>query len=311
MRHRVNMRRTQTALRCITLIGLTLSFSAISSGCTSPRQGAGVVDTRASRCIALPAVPEPMSIDTARTALIVVDMQNDFGSKGGMFDRAGIDISGIQKAVGPTARVLASARKAGIKVIYLKMAFRPDLSDAGPPDSPARINHLERLNVGKTIKAPDGTESRILIRDTWNTDILQELAPEPEDVVIYKNRFSGFYQTELDAILKRMAIRHLVVTGCTTSVCVDSTIRDAVFRDYRCVLLTDCTAEPIGQGLARSNYDASLLVVRTLLGWTSSSDEFITALETPCTAVQGNAQNYVDRTPGRGVAKEPCGGVTK
>ena len=171
------------------------------------------------------------------------------------------------------------------------MAFRSDLSDAGPPDSPSRINHLERLNVGKTIKAPNGTESRILIRDTWNTDILEALAPEPGDVVIYKNRFSGFYQTDLDAILKHMAIRHLVVTGCTTSVCVDSTIRDAVFRDYRCVLLTDCTAEPIGQGLPRSNYDASLLVVRTLLGWTSSSDEFIRALETPCTTAHDSPQN--------------------
>jgi ureidoacrylate peracid hydrolase len=252
-----SMKRTQAALRRISLIGMTFAFPAIHSGCVSPRQGTG--DSRAGRRITLPAQPEPMSIDTARTALIVVDMQNDFGSKGGMFDRAGIDISGIQKAVGPTARVLASARKAGIKVIYLKMAFRPDLSDAGPPDSPARINHLERLNVGKIIKAPNGTESRILIRDTWNTDILEELSPKPGDVVIYKNRFSGFYQTELDAVLKRMAIRHLVVTGCTTSVCVDSTIRDAVFRDYRCVLLADCTAEPIGQGLPRSNYDASLL----------------------------------------------------
>jgi ureidoacrylate peracid hydrolase len=273
------MKMTQAALRRILLIGLTFAFSAIPSGCASPRQGAGVGDPRASRRITLPAQPEPMSIDTARTALIVVDMQNDFGSKGGMFDRAGIDISEIQKTVGPTARVLASARKAGIKVIYLKMAFRPDLSDAGPHDSPAWINHLERLNVGKTIKAPNGKESRILIRDTWNTEILKELAPEPDDIVIYKNRFSGFYQTELDAILKRMGIRHLVVTGCTTSVCVDSTIRDAMFRDYRCVLLADCTAEPIGQGLPRSNYDASLLVVRTLLGWTSTSDELIRALE--------------------------------
>jgi ureidoacrylate peracid hydrolase len=198
-----------------------------------------------------------------------------------MFDRAGIDISEIQKAVGPTARVLGSARKAGIKIIYLKMAFRPDLSDAGPHDAP---NWHERMNVGKTIKAPNGAESRVLIRDTWNTDILKELTPEPGDVVIYKNRFSGFYRTELDAILKRMGIRNLVVTGCTTSVCVDSTIRDAMFRDYPCVLLADCTAEPIGHGLPRSNYDASLLVVRTLLGWTSSSDEFIKALEAPTAA---------------------------
>jgi len=73
---------------------------------------------------------------------------------------------------------------------------------------------------------------------------------------------------------------------------VDSTIRDAMFRDYRCVLLADCTAEPIGQGLPRSNYDASLLVVRTLLGWTSSSDEFIKALDTPRTGAPDNLQNY-------------------
>lgn len=284
MRCRMNMTRIQAVLRRTALIGLALL--AIAPGCASPRQGARVENPRAGRHVTLPAQPEPMIMDTARTALIVVDMQNDFGSKGGMFDRAGIDISGIKKAVVPTARVIAAARKAGIKVIYLKMAFRPDLSDAGAPDSPARINHLEHLNVGKTIKAPDGTESRILIRDTWNTDILKELAPEPGDIVIYKNRFSGFFQTDLDAVLKRMAIRHLVVTGCTTSVCVDSTIRDAVFRDYRCVLLADCTAEPIGQGLPRSNYDASLLVVRTLLGWTSSSDEFIGALETSGIAAQ-------------------------
>ena len=291
MRYGEKTKRTQAALQRIPLIGLTFAFSAFSSGCASPRHGAGAGDHCANRRITLPAQPEAMNIETARTALIVVDMQNDFGSKGGMFDRAGIDIAGIQKAVGPIARVLAKARKAGIKVIYLKMAFRPDLSDAGPHDSPNRINHFERMNVGKSITAPNGKESRILIRDTWNTEILEEIAPEPGDVVIYKNRFSGFYRTELDAILKQRGIRHLVVMGCTTSVCVDSTIRDAMFRDYRCVLLADCTAEPIGQGLPRSNYDASLLVVRTLLGWTSSSDEFIKALETPRTGAPDNLQN--------------------
>lgn len=84
----------------------------------------------------LDARPEPVIIDPERTALLVIDMQNDFGTEGGMFDRAGIDPSQIQKAVAPTARVIAAARKAGMKVIYLKMGFRPDLSDAGPRDSP-------------------------------------------------------------------------------------------------------------------------------------------------------------------------------
>ena len=78
----------------------------------------------------------PIDVDTAQTAVIVVDIQNDFGAKGGMFDRAGIDISGIQKAVAPTARVLAAARRAGMRIVYLKMGYRPDLlgwvSDSEP-----------------------------------------------------------------------------------------------------------------------------------------------------------------------------------
>ena len=81
------------------------------------------------------ALPEPITIDTSRTAVIVVDMQNDFGSKGGMFDRAGVDIAPIQKVVEPISKVLELARRAGMKIIYLKMGFRPDLSDAGPADS--------------------------------------------------------------------------------------------------------------------------------------------------------------------------------
>ena len=80
-------------------------------------------------------------------------MQNDFGAKGGMMDRAGLDISGIQSAIGPTAKVLASARKAGVKVVYLKMGFRADLSDLGAPDSPNRIRHMF-FGVGKTVRAP-------------------------------------------------------------------------------------------------------------------------------------------------------------
>ena len=229
------------------------------------------------RAVALDAKPEPIKLDTARTAVIVVDMQNDFGSKGGMFDRAGIDISGIQKAVAPTAKVLTSARRAGIKIIYLKMGYRPDLSDLGAPDSVNRARHL-RLGVGQAVRAPDGRESRILIRDTWNTDIVSDLKPQAGDEVVYKTRFSGFYETGLDAKLKKLGIRHLVFTGCTTSICVDSTVRDAMFRDYLPVLLADCMSEPIGYGLPRSNHDASLLAAEVLLGWVSSSEQFAKAI---------------------------------
>jgi len=186
----------------------------------------------------LDARPQPITIDPARTALLVVDMQNDFGTKGGMFDRAGIDISQIQKAVAPTARVIAAARKAGMRVIYLKMGFRPDLSDAGPPDSPTWIKHA-MMHFGEEVRAPDGTKGRILIRDTWNTEIVSELQPQPDDIVVWKTRYSGFYQTELDSVLKRLNAKALVVTGCTTSVCVESTIRDATLETtHLCYLRT-------------------------------------------------------------------------
>jgi ureidoacrylate peracid hydrolase len=234
----------------------------------------------------LDARPEPITFDPERTALLVVDMQNDFGTKGGMFDRAGIDISQIQKAVAPTARVIAAARKAGTKVIYLKMGFRPDLSDAGPPDSPNWIKHT-MMHVGEVVRAPDGTEGRILIRDTWNTEILSELQPRPDDIVIWKSRFSGFYQTELDSVLKRLNAKVLVFTGCTTSVCVESTLRDATFRDYSPVLLVDCTAEPIGHDLPTTNHEASLLLIETLFGWISHSEHFLSALEVRPAAVGG------------------------
>lgn len=170
-----------------------------------------------SRTVSINAKPDPIPIDIAKTALIVVDMQNDFGSKGGMFDLAGIDISIIQKAVGPTAKALSAARKAGVSIIYLKMGFLPDLSDLGATDSVTRIRGAKRMGHGKIVRAPDGTEGRILIRDTWNTDIVPELKPQPEDVVIYKTRYSGFYKTDLDSILKKNGVRHLIVTGCTTA----------------------------------------------------------------------------------------------
>jgi ureidoacrylate peracid hydrolase len=232
------------------------------------------------RVVVIEAQPASLQIDLTRTAVLVIDMQNDFGAKGGMCDQAGIDISMIQRAVPPTARVLAAARHVGIPIVYLKMAFRPDLSDAGPTDAPTWLKHL-RFAVGQEVQAPDGTASRILIRDTWNTEILPELAPQAGDTILYKPRYSGFYGTNLDDILKRLGAKYLLVTGCTTSVCVESTIRDAMVRDYSCLLLADCTGEPLGQKFPRSNYEASLWVIQKVLGWVSSSEAFLRALAIP------------------------------
>ena len=124
-----------------------------------------------------------------------------------------------------------------------------------------------------------------MIRDTWNTDILVELAPAPGDPVIYKHRFSGFFETELDDALVELGVTTLVFTGCTTSVCVESTLRDAFFRDYRCVLVEDCVAEPIAHDAPRSNHDATVLLVNLLFGSVTNSSELVKALAAqPATA---------------------------
>lgn len=231
-----------------------------------------------SRRVRIEATPEALTIETAKTAALVVGMQNDFGATGGMFDRAGIDISMIQRAVGPTASVLAAARTRGIPIVDLKMGFRPDLSALGPVDAPNRMRHL-RFGVGETRQVPDGTESRMLISDTWNTDMLPELAPQANDVVLDTHRFRGFYETGLDRLLTQRGIRSLLVTGCTTSIYVESTVRDAMFRDDTCVVLDDCAGESIEHRLPRSHHDDSLLVIQTLFGWVARSEAFIKALE--------------------------------
>jgi len=165
-----------------------------------------------------------------------------------MFDRDGFDISIIQRAVPPTAWI----------------SNRAD-------------------NVGATVRLPNRKKGRILIRDTWNTDIVDELTQEPGDLVLYKHRFSGFFETDLDAQLKRMGARYIIFTCCTTSICLESTIRDAMFREYSPVLLADCTGEVLGCDLPRTNHDATLLLIEKQLGWVSSSDEFVKVLQVTAT----------------------------
>ena len=227
--------------------------------------------------VTIGARPAPFDLDLSHAAVIVVDMQNDFGSPGGMFDRAGFDIAPIRATVAPTARVVSAARHAGIPIVYLKMAFRPDLSDLGPNQAANCQRHLF-MGVGEPVEAPDGSHSRVLVRDTWNTEIIDDLAPAVGDHLVYKHRFSGFFQTELERLLRSLGVRDIVFTGCTTSVCVESTLRDAMFRDFRCLLLADCTAEPLGAAADRSNHDASVLVIEALFGWTTTSTEFLAEL---------------------------------
>ena len=248
-----------------------MMLAAASTGVSAPAY------SREPTRVTIPARPEGVSLDLRRTALLVIDMQNSFGASGGMFDRAGIDISGIRAVIPAVRSAIAAARSAHLPIVFLKMGFRPDLSDAGPPNGPNLLKHAP-MRVGQPAPAPDGRPNRILIRDTWDTDLIPELRSEPDDIVLYKTRFSGFFGTDLHDLLKRRGVDTLIVTGCTTSVCVESTVRDAMFRDYRCLVLEDCTAEPIGANETRTNHQASLLAMQVLFAWISNSKAFGAAL---------------------------------
>ncbi|HUG13412.1 MAG TPA: isochorismatase family cysteine hydrolase [Thermomicrobiales bacterium] len=215
------------------------------------------------RSLSVDARPGPMQLDPRDTAVIVVDMQHGFVGDGGWWDRAGVDLSGIQAAVDPISRVLEMARGAGMAVIYLMM----DLEGADERRSPRLSRYFE--HVRRDIPISFGR-----VAGMRESDILPAIAPEPGEIVIEKSRHSGFFDTDLDIRLEAHGITTLVFTGCTTSVCVESTLRDAFFRDYRCLLLEDCVAEPLGAG----NHEATLRLVEFLYGWVGLSGDFERAL---------------------------------
>lgn len=157
------------------------------------------------------------------------------------------------------------------------MGFDPDLADAGHPTSPTWLKHLP-LGVGAAMTAPDGEPSRVLIRGCWNTDVIPALSPQPGDVVVDKTRYSGFYRTELEEVLRHRGVQRLLVVGATTSVCVESTVRDAMFRDYHCLVVADATAEPIAADAPRSNHEASLFTLELLFAHVATTADLVASL---------------------------------
>lgn len=217
--------------------------------------------------VTIVAKPRPYTFEPAQTAVIAIDLQNDFGAAGGYVDSFGVPLEGTRATIEPIARVLTAARAANLPVVYTRIEFRRDLSNLGQPGSPNReIIGLEG----------DGD---YLIEGTWNTDIVDELSPQPGDLVVSKHRYSAFFETNLDELLRERGITNLVFVGWTTSVCVESSVRDAVFRDYRCLVLEDCTAETIGRSQARTNHDATLYVIQAQFGWVADSKSLLDGLD--------------------------------
>jgi nicotinamidase-related amidase len=177
------------------------------------------------------AEPKPIGLDWASTALVIIDMQRDFMEPGGFGETLGNDVSQLARAVQPIASVLHAARDRGMLVVHTREGHLPDLSDAPPAK-------IERGAPSKRIGDP-GPMGRILIRGEAGHDIIPALYPLDSEIVIDKPGKGAFYATELGDVLQKYGIESLLVCGVTTEVCVNTTVREANDRGYRCVVLSD------------------------------------------------------------------------
>jgi ureidoacrylate peracid hydrolase len=219
----------------------------------------------------LNARPEKLEVDFARSAIVVVDMQNAFASKGGLLDIAEQDLTAAPAVVRSIRALLDVACPAGLPVVYLQMGYKPDLSNAGGPRSP---NCYKELSM-RLMRARPQLRGKLVTEGGWDFEIVPELAPHPEDVVIVKTRYSGFAGTTLDSQLRVRGIQYLFFTGIATNVCVESTLRDAYFHDYWPILLTDATM----QAGDLSAQDATVFNVESFFGWTMNTGALCDALE--------------------------------
>jgi nicotinamidase-related amidase len=223
---------------------------------------------------AVDAAPGPFPLNVATTALVVIDMQRDFLLPGGFGETLGNDVSLLQKVVPPLAEVLAAARASGMLVIHTREGHLADLSDC-PPAKLQRGKPSQRIG-------DQGALGRILIRGEYGHDIIDELAPIDGEVVIDKPGKGAFYATELQEVLEKTGITHLIVTGVTTEVCVHTTVREANDRGYDCLVLSDCVGSyfPEFQRVGLEMVSAQ----GGIFGWVADSNALLAAMTQPALA---------------------------
>jgi ureidoacrylate peracid hydrolase len=224
--------------------------------------------------VMLPARPEPLSLDPAHAALIVVDMQNAYASPGGYLDLAGFDISGAAAAIENIRLAIEAARAAGMLIVFLQNGWDPEYKEAGGPGSP----NWHKSNALKTMRARPELQGKLLAKGGWDYALVDALQPRPDDIVLPKPRYSAFFNTTLDSTLRARGVRTLVFTGIATNVCVESTLRDGFFLEYFGVVLDDATHHA-GPEFVR---EASLYNIEKFFGWVSSTGDFRGAItQTP------------------------------
>ncbi len=218
--------------------------------------------------ISVPVQPFPFVFDPDRVALLCIDFQRDFVEPGGFGESLGNDVSRLRTAIAPTQAVLAEFRRRGWPVIHTREGHRADLGDLFPAK---RDRGNPSLRIGE-----QGPMGRLLVRGSAGHDIIPELAPIDGEVVLDKPGKGSFYATDLETILRAKNIAQLVVTGVTTEVCVQSTVREANDRGFESLILSDCT------GSYFPEFHASALEMfaaqGAIIGWVGTSTQLLDAL---------------------------------
>ena len=233
---------------------------------TAVRAGAGGAGT-----VTLSARPEALLVAPAETAVIVIDMQNAYASPGGYVDLAGFDIAGAAGTIGRIGRVLDTARAAGVQVVYLQNGWDADYVEAGGLGSP----NWHKSNALKHMRKVPDLAGQLLARGGWDYALVDALAPQPGDIALHKTRYSAFFNSQLDSVLRARGIRTLVFVGIATNVCVESTLRDGFHLEYFGVMLEDATHH-LGPPAMQA---ASVYNVETFFGWVSTVADFCDAFE--------------------------------
>ncbi len=231
-----------------------------------------VRDAPPPRIVAFPAQPQTAEIDLSRTALVVVDMQNDFLHPDGWFPRLGFDPSPLAAIIPKLIDVTGAARSAGVQVIWLNWGVRADRAELSAP-------MLRKTSAGGTrpIYADPSLHGHILVQGEWGSLLVDELKPDPSDLIVHKHRLSGFHDNELDSVLRNRGIDTLLFTGVNIDRCVFSTLCDASFLGYGCLMVTDACAT----GSPAYVTDAIHYLVRLLYGVTLTSDHLLAAFASP------------------------------
>ncbi|WEQ51639.1 cysteine hydrolase [Komagataeibacter oboediens] len=224
------------------------------------------------RLVTLSAPPKQVTLDLARTAMIVIDMQNDFCHPEGWLAGIGVDITPARAPIAPLSRLLPALRGAGVPVIWVNWGNRKDLANI--PPSLLHVYDPEGHGVGLGGALPVH-DAHVLEHGSWSAGIVDELAADASrDLHVDKYRMSGFWDTVLDSVLRNLRVDTLLFAGVNMDQCVMATLQDASCLGYDCILLEDCAATTSPDFCAQ----ATVYNVRQCFGFVTSGDECLRAM---------------------------------